>query len=386
MGQRRARGDGSLYRDATHGTWYGVVDLGRDAAGRRRRVKTPGRRTKTAALAELRELRQRLAVGEVVHHRRVTVADAVADFTTRGLSPRLASNTRYVTTLYANRFAAACGRRPLAELTVRDVEDYLAALAGEGKAPRTLALARSVAARVLDHAARHGWVTPGRNVAKLARTPAGRHPAPRPQLSDDEVRRLLAAADGDRWAPLLAFVAVTGARIGEAIAQAWSDVDPDRATVRIAAAARLEASGALTRTTPKAGSTRTVQVPVELLRLLAAHRRGCVEEFLAAGIGVPDLLFPTRAGTMAHRRNLDRWLDAVAAQAGVTVKGWHDLRHALGTALADAGAPLTRSAAVLGHANVQTTATVYTHPAQGVANAAVDRGTNLLSSVEGGPR
>lgn len=376
MGQRRARGDGSLYRDKAHGTWYGVVDLGRDAAGRRRRVKTPARRTKTAALAELRQLRQRLGAGETVTRR--TVADAVADFAERGLSPRLASNTRYVTTLYANRFGAACGRRPLVDLSVRDVENYLAALAGEGKAPRTLALARSVAARVLDHAARHGWVTPGRNVARLARLPAGRDTGSRPHLSDDQVRQMLAAAAGDRWRPLLAFVAVTGARIGEAIAQAWSDVDPARGTVRIAAAARTEATGEVTRTTPKAGSVRTVAVPAELLALLAAHRRACVAELLAAGIPAPDLCFPTRAGTMANRRNLDRWLDAVAARAGVTVKGWHDLRHALGTALADAGAPLTRSAAVLGHANVQTTATVYTHPAQGVADAAVNRGTHLL--------
>lgn len=80
---------------------------------------------------------------------------------------------------------------------------------------------------------------------------------------------------------------------------------------------------------------------------------------------------------MVDRRTLDRWLDRVATTAGVTIKGWHDLRHALATGLGDDGVPLTRTAAVLGHRNVETTSRVYTHPTD-AADAAVTRGTRLL--------
>lgn len=380
---RRSRGDGSVFYDKINGSWYGTVDLGRDGSGRRRRGKTSAQRTKTAALRELRELRNRLTAGEVVDHERATVSSAVVDFTTRGLSPKLASTTVYGIRLYAERFAQACGGRTLRQLTTREVEDYLETLAAEGKSPRTLALARATAVRVLDHAARLGWLTPGRNVAKLARLPGGRVSTPRARLDDDAVRALLAAAEGERWRPMLATVAVTGCRIGEAVALAWSDVDPADSVISIVAAARVEADGSMTRRAPKSGSVRTVAVPRALIRLLAEHRQACVEEFLAAGVPIPDLAFPTAAGTMAYPRNLSRWLDRIAAQAGVSLKGWHDLRHALGTALADGGAPLTRSAAVLGHANVQTTATVYTHPKSGVADAALGRGADLLGENNG---
>lgn len=375
---RRSKGDGGLYFDAANGVWVGCVDLGRDAAGKRRRAKVHGR-TKTAALTKLRDLRNRADRGEIVTHDRMTVEQAVADWISRGMKADLASNTRYLNTLMANYFAESCGARALPRLTVRDVEDYLARLAAEGKATRTLRVARSVAERVLDHAARQGWVTPGRNVARLAQVPQGAEPAERPQLTDDDIRALLAAAEGDRWMPLLATVAVTGCRVGEAVALAWSDVDVEKNVISILAAARREADGAgVTRRDPKKGSKRAVEVPPDLIRLLVAHRRFCVEESVLLGLPVPDLAFPTSAGTMPDRRNIDRWLDKVAESANVTVKGWHDLRHALATGLADDGVPVTRNAAVLGHRNVTTTTGVYTHAPRGVADAAVGRGRRLL--------
>jgi integrase len=377
MGQRRARGDGSVYFDAANGVWVGAVDLGRDNAGVRRRRKVTGR-TKTRALARMRELRRRLDAGEVVTHDRITVSQAMEDFLARGLPAKLASNTRYVLTLYGTRFSDRVGGRTLRALTTRDVEDFLQVLADEGKAHRTLIVARSVPARCLDHAIRQGWLPAGRNVATLARIPETVERKLRPVLSDTDVRALLAAAAGERWAPLLATVAITGCRIGEAIAQAWSDIDTDLNLVHITAGVRHEADGTLSRRDPKKNSHRTVQVPAALIEALQAHRVQVAAEALAAGRPAPDLAFPTAAGTMVNRRNLDRWLDRTARTAGVKVKGWHDLRHALATGLGDDGVPVTRTASVLGHRNIDTTTRVYTHPTD-PADAAVARGLRLLT-------
>ncbi|MHB8449287.1 MAG: hypothetical protein ACYDAQ_02295 [Mycobacteriales bacterium] len=95
MARRRAKGDGAVYFDQIAGGWYGAVDLGRDAAGRRRRMKTRGCANKTTALRQLQELRRRAGAGEVLTADRVTVRHAVEDFLARGLAPDLASNTRY---------------------------------------------------------------------------------------------------------------------------------------------------------------------------------------------------------------------------------------------------------------------------------------------------
>jgi integrase len=377
MSKRRARGDGAVYFDAANNTWIGALDLGTDATGRRRRLKVSGR-TKTAALHRLRDLRHRIEAGDVITHDKITVRTAAEDFVGRGLPPRLASNTRYLIKLFAQRFSDACGGLTLRSLATRDVEDFLQELADEGKADRTLTIARSTAGRVLDHAIRQGWLPAGRNVARLAVLPEGRKTEGRPIHDDAAVRALLTAAGTDRWMPLLATVAVTGCRVGEAIAQAWSQIDTESAVVNIRSGARHETDGSgITRREPKANSSRPVQVPPALIEILVAHRKFVVKEALAAGRPAPDIAFPTSAGTMVNRRNLDRWLDKVAATAGVAVKGWHDFRHALATSLGDDGTPLTQTAAVLGHRNIDTTGRVYTHPTA-AADAAATRGERLL--------
>jgi integrase len=320
-------------------------------------------RTKTIALARLRELAHRVDAGDTPTHDKITVRQAVTDYLDRGLSPRLASNTRYLTTLYANRLADTCGALTLRSLTTRHVEDVLADLAAEGKSERTLTIVKSTAGKVLDHAIRQGWLPAGRNVARLAVAPAGRSPDPRPLHTDADLKALLAAAGDDRWAPLLATVIVTGCRVGEAIAQPWTGIDRAHHAVHITSGARHEADGAgITARDPKARSTRRIKIPPALSRQLVVHRTFVLEESLAAGRAAPDLAFPTSAGTMANWRNLDRWLDKIAANAGIPVKGWHDFRHTLATALGDDGTPLTQTAAVLGHRNIDTTGRVYTHP------------------------
>src|SRR5438067_5337987 len=126
----------------------------------------------------------RLDAGDIPRYDKIPVAHAVADYLDRGLSPRLASNTRYLTSLYAGRFAETCGALPLRDLTTRHVEDVLADLAAEAKSERTLTIVRSTAGKVLDHAIRHGWLPTGRNVARLAVLPAGRRTATRTVHTD----------------------------------------------------------------------------------------------------------------------------------------------------------------------------------------------------------
>lgn len=382
MTKRRSRGDGSVYFDTANNTWIGALDLGLDAAGVRRRFKVSGR-TKTIALARLRELAHRVDAGETPTHDKITVRQAVDDYLDRGLSSRLASNTRYITTLYARRLADTCGALSLRTLTTRHVEDFLQALADEGKSERTLTIVRSITGKALDHAIRHGWLPPGRNVARLAVLPAGRRPDVRPVHSDQDLQALLAAAGTDRWAPLLAAVIVTGCRVGEAIAQQWTGIDRAHNVIHITNSARHEADGGgITQRDPKARSTRRVKIPRALTQQLVIHRAFVVEEARAAGMPAPNLAFPTSAGTMANRRNLDRWLDKIADKAKVEVKGWHDFRHALATALGDEGTPITQTAAVLGHRNIDTTGRVYTHPTI-AADAAAKRGGRLLQPAKG---
>jgi integrase len=55
----------------------------------------------------------------------------------------------------------------------------------------------------------------------------------------------------------------------------------------------------------------------------------------------------------------------------------HEFRPALATALGDDGTPITQTAAVLGHRNIDTTGRVYAHPTV-AADAATQRGERRL--------
>jgi hypothetical protein len=81
---KRANGDGGIYRRASDGRWVGVLDLGRDAAGRRRRHVFYGQLRREVA-AKLDEARRRLAADEPVKDARVTVAAFVDDWLRKAL-------------------------------------------------------------------------------------------------------------------------------------------------------------------------------------------------------------------------------------------------------------------------------------------------------------
>ena len=375
---RRGAGEGSVFYDIRRGRWVALVDLGADGAGRRQRVKRTAR-TKAEVLRMMRDVQWVVSNGDDPRGERRSVSDAVADYIDHGIPARLAPSTRYNRAHFAQMFADGLGRRRLRKLTVRDVEDWLTDRA-ETWSARTLASVRAEAAAVLIHAARQGWLPPERNVARLAQLPEpGRDRRKRVVLDDAAVRRLLDAAAGDWFWPMLCFVVVTGCRIGEAAGLAWTDVDWEKAVVSIRRAVRCNPVGAISLTAPKAGSTRQVAVPPGLVTVLRSHRAAVVERALGLGQQPPDLAFPTTALTLADPNNLRRWLRQVSRRAGIELQGWHDLRHSLASALADAGVAPVLVAGQLGHATPATTLSVYTHHARPVADAALARGARLFA-------
>ena len=65
---KRANGDGGIYRRASDGRWVGVLDLGRDAAGRRRRHVVYGQLRREVAA----DIRRKVEIGcyQGLRHRR----------------------------------------------------------------------------------------------------------------------------------------------------------------------------------------------------------------------------------------------------------------------------------------------------------------------------
>ena len=107
---------------------------------------------------------------------------------------------------------------------------------------------------MLDTAVRDRAVA--QNQAQAARRPriTGREAA---YLTPDQVRSLLTAAEGSRYAALFALLVNSGLRRGEALALHWSDIDFDAKLLRVRGTlARVD--GELVVTETKTAKSRRV--------------------------------------------------------------------------------------------------------------------------------
>lgn len=184
-------------------------------------------------------------------------------------------------------------------------------------------------------------------------------------LTHSEFARLLHAIP-EHWRPLVATLAGTGMRWGEATALRWSDVDLD-ADVPEITITRAWKRGPTTRElgAPKTSrSRRRISLPPEVadvLRLL----QGDPERFVFTG---------PRGGRVHHQAFHPRvWRPAVAdARLGKRPR-IHDLRHSHASWLIAAGVPLNVVQRRLGHQSITTTVDTYGHlmgDAQTIAAAA----------------
>lgn len=157
-----------------------------------------------------------------------------------------------------------------------------------------------------------------------------------------------------RWQPLIAFLAGTGMRWGEATALRWGDVDldADQPVVRVARAwKRGENANELGAPKTRRG-VRTVSLPPQLVEQLLPLR------------GAPDrLVFTADRGGVVHHGNFRHrfWVKAVDAAALGKRPRIHDLRHSHASWLIAAGVPLPVIQRRLGHESIQTTVDVYGH-------------------------
>ena len=92
-----------------------------------------------------------------------------------------------------------------------------------------------------------------------------------------------------------------------------------------------------------------------------------------------DLIFPSRKGTALRRNNLlRRVLYPACDKIGIQRIGWHGLRHLHSTLQSEAGVPMKVVQAQMGHADLETTLTIYTHVVPGSQRRAVGKLEELI--------
>ena len=110
-------------------------------------------------------------------------------------------------------------------------------------------------------------------------------------LTEDEIRKLLAAAAGTRFDRPIRFTLATGVREGEMLALRWSDIDLKGRVIKL-------------RGTKSAKSRRSIEISQLVVELLEGHRKAQNEVRLKLGPTWPEngLVFPSTVGTPWARR------------------------------------------------------------------------------------
>jgi integrase len=288
---------------------------------------------------------------------------------------------------------AALGNRPARDVTTREVEELLRAIATTGVAPRTVNKTRQLVCAIFNYGMRpstYGLIVnpaahadrrtePDRGplaffspeqVEALARSlAAGAHrDASRPALSDDEVSAR--AHEDVQDAELVRVAAYAGLRRGELVALRWRDVDfaGQKIVVRRALSGETEVKSTKSR--------RLREVPLPDQAAAALDRLSRRDDFT----GPDDYVFANRLGRRldpsALRRRFERARDAACLEP----LRFHDLRHTYGSLLIAGGIDLASVKAAMGHSRITTTERyLHARPAGELA----DRFTLALTGAPG---
>lgn len=198
-------------------------------------------------------------------------------------------------------------------------------------------------------------------VRDAGRIKNGRKKAPM-ALNEAQARQLLAFLSYDDTAirrdlpDLVAFMLATGARLGEACALRWSDVDFDRQLVSITGTVvRLPGKGLVISSTKTTTSNRVLRLPAWIAELLHARRDNAAKDLRADVTPV----FPAPLGGLRDRSNTQADLRDAFKAAGVASITSHVLRKTTATLLDSAGLSAREIADQLGHAKPSMTTDVY---------------------------
>ena len=267
----------------------------------------------------------------------------------RGLSEHTLAAYRRDLTRYTH-YLAGLGRQQLADVTERDVAEYVEVLRSGSDGARPLAASSAGRAVV----AVRGWhrfaALEGRTTADpsaAVRAPVSQRRLPR-TLSTAEVERLLEAASmGEGALPLrdralLELLYGTGARISEAVSLSVDDLTPT-------------SDGCLLRLFGKGRRERVVPVGRYAVEAVEAYLVRARPLLAQAGRG-NTALFLNQRGNPLSRQSAWAVLRDAGERAGIDVQvSPHTLRHSFATHLLAGGADVRVVQELLGHASVTTT-------------------------------
>jgi integrase len=305
----------------------------------------------------------------------------------RGLRPGTLRSYRFTVKLYVLPYI---GDVPLAQLRAQDLNELYGTLlrcgkrgGAEGVGPRTVRYAHTILRRALADAVRLGMIET--NVALAADPPSARsaRAAPRPTWSAEELRRFLDAAKDEPHYAAYHLAAATGVRRSELLGVRWSDLDLERAEMRIVQVLIVLGSSLHVGLPKSDRGRRVIALDETTVAVLRRHRLTQEDHAWAIGrsVNAGGLVFSKPDGSPIHPAVFAYYFQLLVARAGVPRIVVHDLRHTHATLALELGIHPKIVSERLGHASVMITLDTYSHAMPSLQRQAADAFAGLLQTL-----
>jgi integrase len=335
--------------------WYVDIDFVHPS-GQHQRIRKSINGTRRDAQAWERRARAELAAGTYGQQKKEvpTLKEFSKEFLeTYARTNNKPSEQRSKETHFRKHLRPALGPLKLDAITVRHVEHLKAELLGKGLKPKSVNNCLAVLNKMLRYAEEVELIQGVPRIRLLA--------APLPDvdfLDFAEADRLLEAAEGTEWYPMVFFALRTGLRFGELVELRWGDLDLEAGRVVVRRSYYKGHVG-----TSKGGRTREVPLSARTVRLMRSHRQ---LKHLKGG-----LVFCQDGGDRIADSTADDTLKRLCRRAGLRKIGWHCCRHSFASHLVMRGAPLKTVQEFLGHTTITMTLR-YSHLSPSVKREAVE--------------
>lgn len=185
------------------------------------------------------------------------------------------------------------------------------------------------------------------------RRPKARRDLKTTTFNTEQIRKLLEVSK-DNWflGPIIRFALATGIRRGEICALQKQDFDLEKGTVFVRRSFAFYEGGFYLGNTKTKTSNRHVTLPEELREEIAERIKG---------LGSTDFVFTSMEGHRLSPRYLTRAMTLFFKQHGLDEFSMHDLRHAHATYLLQQRMHPKAVSQRLGHADIKTTLSIYSH-------------------------
>jgi integrase len=359
--RRRRRGEGTVYKRGEY--WVKSASLGLGPDGKRKRITVYAR-----TIAELNEKMARAkkdaATGAQKGDKNATVGDLL-DRWYAAVSPGVTEGTALMYDQHVRlHIKPHVGQVRLKDFGVAHVEHLVGSLT-QRDSPLSAAMIRKV---FTTFRAAIGY---GVDKEFLARDPSSpvRKSLPKRDrnvkgtLSPNEARALLAAADGDRLAALIAVALDSGCRLGELLALTWRDFDAANGVLSVTKSLSDLRGHLHLKEAKTAKGVRSIVLSFAR-PALDAHR----ERMRGEGHNViAGTIFCDQLGGHLRKSNLAaRFFHPAAKRAGLDHLTFHWLRHSSASLLLAAGANVVTVSERLGHASPAFTLSTYSHAVKGL--------------------